>query len=77
MARFFRLKEDLSLDEDRFGFYRSGGIAKAGTVYELIAEPTPEKKKFKLTTVNEKWPYNLYLRKNDFKRLLEEIEEIK
>ena len=75
MARFFRLKEDFPLDEDRFGVRRSAGVAKAGTIYELVAEPSPEKKKFKLTTVGEKWPYNLYLRKNDFKRWFEEVSE--
>ena len=75
MARLFRLKEDLPLDEDHFGVRHSAGIAKAGTVYELVAEPSPKKKKFKLTTVGEKWPYNLYLRKNDFKRWFEEVSE--
>lgn len=72
MIRVFRLKEDLPMDEDRFGVRRSGGVAKAGTLYELTREPTPEKKKYKLTVLGEKWPYNLYLRKNDFKRWFEE-----
>ena len=75
MARFFRLKEDLPLVEDHFGVCSGAGIAKAGTVYELVAEPSPKKKKFKLTIVGEKWPYNLYLRKNDFKRWFEEVSE--
>jgi hypothetical protein len=74
MAKIFKLKEDLPLDEDRFGVRRSAGIAKAGTIYELVAEPTPQKKKYKLTTIGEKYPYNLYLRKNDFKRWFEEVE---
>ena len=74
MARFFKLLEDLPLDEDWFGNRRSAGVAKAGTIYELVAEPTPHKKKYKLTTVNAKFPYNLYLRKNDFKRWFEEVD---
>jgi hypothetical protein len=74
MSKIFKLKEDLPLDEDRFGVRRSAGIAKAGTMYELVAEPTPQKKKYKLTTIGEKYPYNLYLRKNDFKRWFEEVE---
>ena len=73
MTKIFRLKEDLPMDEDRFGVRRSGGVSKAGTLYELIREPVPEKKMYKLTTLGEKWPHNLYLRKSEFKRLLEEI----
>ena len=74
MAKFFKLLEDLSLDEDWFGNRRSAGVAKSGTIYELVAEPTPHKKKYKLTTVNAKFPYSLYLRKNDFKRWFEEVD---
>ena len=74
MNRVFRLKEDLPLDEDRFGVRRSAGVAKAGTLYELVREPSPEKKKYKLTIIGERWPYDLYLRKNDFKRWFEEVE---
>ena len=74
MARFFKLLEDLPFDEDWFGNRRSAGVAKAGTIYELVAEPTPYKKKYKLTTVDAKFPYNLYLRKNDFKRWFEEVD---
>ena len=74
MAKFFKLLEDLPLEEDCFGNRRSAGVAKAGTVYELIAEPTPQKKKYKLATTDSKFPYNLYLRKNDFKRWFEEVE---
>ena len=75
MGKTFRLKEDLPLDEDYFGTRKSAGVAKAGTLYELVAEPTPQKKKYKLTTIGAKFPYNLYLRKNDFKRWFEEVEE--
>ena len=74
MARFFKLLEDFPLDEDWLGNRRSAGVAKAGTIYELVAEPTPHKKKYKLTTVDAKFPYNLYLRKNDFKRWFEEVD---
>ena len=74
MGKLFRLKEDRQLYLDHFGSRKSAEVAKAGTLYELIAEPTPKKKKYKLTVVGEKYPYNLYLRKNDFKRLFEEVE---
>ena len=75
MGKIFKLKEDLPLDEDHFGVRKSAGVAKAGTLYELVAEPTPQKKKFKLTIIGAKFPYNLYLRKNDFKRWFEEVDE--
>ena len=75
MGKIFKLKEDLPLDEDYFGVCKSAGTAKAGTLYELIAEPIPQKKKFKLTAIGVKFPYNLYLRKNDFKRWFEEVDE--
>ena len=75
MGKIFKLKEDLPLDEDYFGIRKSAGVARAGTLYELVAEPTPQKKKYKLTVIGVKFPYNLYLRKNDFKRWFEEVNE--
>ena len=75
MSKIFRLKEDLSLDEDHFGILKRAGVAKAGTLYELVAEPIPQKKKYKLTAIGVKFPYNLYLRKNDFKRWFEEVDK--
>lgn len=75
MGKIFRLKEDLPLDEDYLGARRSAGVAKAGTLYELIAEPTLQKKKYKLAIIGAKFPYNLYLRKNDFRRWFEEVEQ--
>ena len=37
MGKIFRLKEDLPLDEDHFGVRKSAGVAKVGTLYELVA----------------------------------------
>ena len=73
MPKYFKLKEDLEMDNDYFGKRSGGGIAKSGTVFELIREPTPQKKKYKLMPCDVKFPYYLYLRKNDFNRLFEEI----
>ena len=73
MSNLFRLKEDLAMDNDNFGYRTSGGVAKAGTVFELLAEPTPKKKKYKLIPIETKFPYYLYLRENAFKRYFEEI----
>ena len=70
---FVRLKEDLKMDNDHFGFRTGGGIAKAGTVFKVLAEPSPKKKKYKLEPLNVKFPYHLYLRKNDFLRLFEVV----
>ena len=75
MSKYFKLKEDLEMDNDWFGHRSGGGVAKAGMVFELISEPTPQKKKYKLLSCGVKFPYHLYLRKNDFKRLFEEAGE--
>lgn len=74
MNELFRLKEDLPLDEDWFGVRKPAGVAKAGTLFELVREPTPQKKKYKLKICGVKFPYDLYLRKNDFQRLFEKVE---
>ena len=74
MAKY-RLKEDLPMDNTWYHQRSSGGVAKAGTIFELLAEPTPKKKMYKLEPIGEKFPYHLNLRKNDFKRLFEEIKE--
>lgn len=71
MAEFYRLKEDIDLCRDYYGQISGGGIAKAGTIFELIATPTPKKKKYKLEIQNVKFPYYLYVRENDFQRLFE------
>ena len=73
MSRFFRLKENISLDRVHYSQRFSGGVAKAETVFELLAEPTPKKKMYKLIPCETKFPYYLYLRENDFKRWFEEI----
>ena len=73
MNELFRLKEDLPMDCDWCGYRTGGGVAKAGTIFKLLREPTPEKKKYKLEPQNVKFPYYLYLRKNDFKRLFEKV----
>ena len=74
MSKLFRLKEDLEMSNDRFGVPSPGGIAKAGTVFELLGEPVAKKKLYKLMPYEAKFPYHLYLRKNDFNRLFEAIE---
>ena len=75
MSKYFKLKEDLKMDNDWFGQRSSGGVAKAGMIFELLSEPTPQKKRHKLLSYGIKFPYHLYLRKNDFKRLFEEVSE--
>ena len=74
MNELFKLKEDLPMANDHYGYTSGGGVAKAGTIFKILREPTPEKKKYKLEPLNVKFPYYLYLRKNDFKRLFEKVE---
>lgn len=68
-----RLKEDVEMNNNHFGRLSGGGTAKAGTTFKVLSEPTPEKKMYKLEPVGVKFLYYLYLRKNEFKRLCEEI----
>ena len=74
MAKY-RLKEDLPMDNTWYHQRSSGGVAKAGTIFKLLAEPTPKKKMYKLEPIGEKFPYHLSLRKNDFKRLFKKMED--
>lgn len=74
MNELFRLKEDLPMVNDYYGYTSGGGVAKAGTIFKLLREPTPEKKKYKLEPQGVKFSYYLYLRKNDFKRFFEQVE---
>ena len=74
MNEVFRLKEDLPMVNDHYGYTSGGGVAKAGMIFKLLREPTPEKKKYKLESQGVKFPYYLYLRKNDFKRFFEKVE---
>ena len=70
---FVRLKEDLEMSNNHFGCFSSGGTAKAGTIFQVLSVPHPEKKKYKLQPVGVKFPYYLYLRENDFLRLFEKV----
>ena len=70
---FVRLKEDLEMSNNHFGYSSSGGTAKAGTIFQVLSVPRPEKKKYKLQPVEAKFLYYLYLRENDFLRLFEKV----
>ena len=67
------LKEDLLMSNDNYGHLSGGGTAKAGTIFKVLEIPSPKKKKYKLEPQDVKFPYYLYLRENDFKRLFIEI----
>lgn len=63
------LLEDLDMCNDNYGFRTGGGTAKAGQRFELSGLPNCKKKKYTLLPLDVKFPYHLYLRENDFKRL--------
>jgi len=63
------LLEDLDMCNDNYGFRTDGGTAKAGQRFELLDLPDCKKKKYTLLSLDVKFPYHLYLRENDFKRL--------
>ena len=69
----YRLKEDIIMSNDHYGYKTSGGVAKVGQLFKLTDLPDRKKKKYTLYPLNVKFPYNLYLRENDFERLFEKI----
>lgn len=69
----YKLKEDLEMANDNYGYQTGGGIAKAGQLFELIDLPDRKKKKYTLYPLDVKFPYHLYLRENDFERLFEKV----
>ena len=71
---FVRLKEDIEMNNNYFGHLSGDGTAKAGTIFKILSGPIPEKKMYKLEPIEVKFPYYLYLRKNDFKRFCEKYE---
>jgi hypothetical protein len=69
------LLEDLDMCNDNYGFRTGGGTAKAGQRFELLDLPDRKKKKYTLLSLDVKFPYRLYLRENDFKRLFIRSDE--
>ena len=70
MSELYILKEDL------FTTYCSDGhqeTAKAGSIYELLKEPTPEYKRYILIERETKFVEELHVRKSTFKKLFEKI----
>ena len=54
------------------------GTVKKGEQYELIREPTPEKKMYKLSQINTKFePRVLYLRKSGLNKHFKLVQEDK
>lgn len=78
MGKFYRLTENLSMERKWYTEYGkftdSGGAAKAGQVFELIAEPTPKCKLYQLQACGVRFPYMLGVRPNQFKKCFIEIE---
>lgn len=74
MGKIYRLTEDLELQNVFYDYRSGGGVAKAGQLFELVKEPSPEKKLYRLVTCEVKFPYTLQIRPNVFKRYFVEVE---
>ena len=74
MGKFYLLTEDLEMQNDFYGVRTGGGVAKAGQLFELVKEPSPEKKLYRLDACDVKFPYTLRVRPNVFKRCFVEVE---
>lgn len=74
MSKFYRLIKDLEMQNDFYGVRTGGGVAKAGQLFELYKEPSPEKKMYRLVPCGVKFPYTLQVRPNVFKKYFVEVE---
>jgi hypothetical protein len=74
MGKFYRLTEDLEMQNDFYGVRTGGGVAKAGQLFELVKESSPEKKLYQLDACGVKFPYTLRVRPNVFKKYFTEVE---
>ena len=70
MSELYILKEDLSITDCSDG---RQGTAKAGSVYELLKEPTPEYKRYILLERETKFIEELHVRRSTFKKSFEKI----
>lgn len=75
MTKEYRVIREFEADRTWYGQYLgSGGKVKVGDVFELYAEPTPQKKLYRLVKQG-KFPVYLQIRPNDFKNYFEEVVE--
>lgn len=74
MGKFYRLTEDLKMQNVFYDYRSGGGVAKAGQLFELVKEPSPVKKLYRLVPCGVKFPYTLQVRPNVFKKCFIEVE---
>ena len=68
--------EDFPVSNDYFGTRYGHGTIKAGDVYEVIREPIPEKKSYKMQKISK---FNdegfLYLRKSELNKYFKKVDQ--
>ena len=72
IGKVYKAKEDFPICTDNYGTKSGGGTVKAGQRFELTDMLDEKKKMFTLYALDIKFPFSLYMRKNDFNRLFEE-----
>lgn len=84
MGKIFELVEDMSFYIDSYGIDMGGhGTLATGSIFELVREPIPRKKFYKLKPIKclfnnkfDKFPDDnfLYLRKRNFLKYFKEVQ---
>lgn len=65
--------EDFPIEFDWWGNRYGKGTIKAGWIYTVVREPTPEKKLYKMVRVTKHGEDTLYIRKSHLKKYFKEI----
>ena len=70
----YEVVEDIEVYHDYYGKSYGTGTVRKGWKFELLREPTPQKKYYKLLQIDTKYPQLLYLRKSQFNKYLTEVK---
>ena len=70
----YEVVEDIEVYHDNYGKNCGTGTVKKGWKFELLREPIPQKKYYKLLQIDTKYPQLLYLRKSEFNKYLTKVE---
>ena len=72
MNEIYKLNLDLKIRHESYGNILGYGTYHKGTLFKIVGEPRPEKKKYKLECLDDKYEHNpMYIRKSVLKQFFE------
>ena len=72
MNEIYKLNQDLKIHHELYGNILGYGTYYKGTLFKIVGEPKPEKKKYKLECLDNKYEHNpMYVRKSELKQFFE------